>query len=509
MLIKPLNRIARTRDRNVNRTMAEDYVISICPYAAKGLVTILTKRSRICRVINPLNKEDYTDELPFTVMRHSRIVVYFSDNLVEILATLKILALFCRLSQQPLRAFIISSCRADWLYRTLSCLTNRNRGSLVALRLVPAGITVQALLSLFENWNNAVLLTEQAHSIENLTGIRPKGLSSRELETILRSLLGENMIQQSRQLGLSYKTLYTQHIAGIRKLLGEFPHLAHRQKKCFRSGAFLTLATTEMKFTPLELDFEQAIHKGDVFVVFQPITDAHFQVQGFEILIRWLRNGREYQAGEFLPQINSYYSWLLLTAFVINEAVTQINRTSGTWYFSVNIPRCVAESTAMLKMVTIARRQLRNPRHARRLVFEFSETIDVTQGEAMKNALHLLHSEHPVMLDDCFSSGSVLFPVRQLQFSGYKLDMSIVNNFMHNSHDDVLIKMLANYCRQTDRMCIAEGVDSPEKFDALAKAGVTSFQGYYISCPISRANLDKTVALLDLRHLRGKDAPTI
>lgn len=506
MLIKTMNQTATKKDCNVTRAPAEDCVITTCPYAATGLVTLLTSGGRRCRVINPWSSEACMAKTPFISMRDSRVVVYFSDNLAEMLATLKILSLLCTLSQYPLPVLILGSCRADWLYRTLRSLTLSSGDSLAAFRVVPVGITVQALWQILENWNSAVLLAGQAQSIEDLTGIRPEGLSSRELETVLRALYGESMIQQSRQLGLSVKTLYAQHISGIRKLLDEFPHLARRLPRCNRPGSYLPPAPTDMKLSSLELDFEQGVHKGDVFVVFQPITDSDLQVQGFELLIRWLRDDRELQAGEFLPHIRSTRSWLLLTAFVINEAVRQINQTHGAWYFTVNIPRCVAESSGLMRMVTIARSQLRNIQHASRLVFEFSETTDVTQGQAMKSFRQLLHAGHLVLLDDCFSRSSVLFPVRQVQFSGYKLDMSVVNSFMHNHHDDSLMKVLISYCRLTDAMCIAEGVDSPEKFDALVKAGVTSFQGYYISRPVSREALDETVVLLNNRHSSRKDA---
>ena len=45
-----------------------------------------------------------------------------------------------------------------------------------------------------------------------------------------------------------------------------------------------------------------------------------------------------------------------------------------------------------------------------------------------------------VMLDDCFSQGSVIFPARRLHFNAYKLDMSIVNDAQHDPKALALIK---------------------------------------------------------------------
>ncbi len=69
-----------------------------------------------------------------------------------------------------------------------------------------------------------------------------------------------------------------------------------------------------------------------------------------------------------------------------------------------------------------------------------------------------------------------MFPVRIARFSGYKLDMSIINELHSDSHVLALIKSLVYYCQLTQSCCIAEGVDSIEKFNLLKALGVNSFQ---------------------------------
>ncbi len=67
---------------------------------------------------------------------------------------------------------------------------------------------------------------------------------------------------------------------------------------------------------------------------------------------------------------------LLLTAFVLQEAVQNINEYPCTFYFSVNIPSSLADSDSLLRMVEAARQQLRQPEGVARLVLEYAETID-------------------------------------------------------------------------------------------------------------------------------------
>ncbi|SCC65457.1 EAL domain-containing protein, partial [Kosakonia oryziphila] len=258
--------------------------------------------------------------------------------------------------------------------------------------------------------------------------------------------------------------------------------------------------STNGRLSPEEQAFELAVHQGHVFPVFQPVTDRHYETKGFEILIRWRRDGQEMQPADFLPNIRSPGNWLLLTAFVISEAVRQINATAGDWYFAINVPAFVAGSKALISMLETARQQLNDPTRAERLVLEFSETTDVSRSGVKENIREMQRGGHRILLDDCFSSHSVTFPARQVRFNGYKLDKSIVDTFMHNHHDASLIQSLVVYCQLNDVECIAEGVDSPEKFNALCRAGVTGFQGYYLSGPVYRESLDETVRQLQTRH---------
>ncbi len=118
-----------------------------------------------------------------------------------------------------------------------------------------------------------------------------------------------------------------------------------------------------------------------------------------------------------------------------------INEYPGAFYFSVNIPSSLADSDSLLRMVEAARQQLRQPEGVARLVLEYAETIDFRQQS--RSAAHVAQLQRAgvrVMLDDCFSQGSVIFPARRLHFNAYKLDMSIVNDAQHDPKALALIK---------------------------------------------------------------------
>ncbi len=195
-----------------------------------------------------------------------------------------------------------------------------------------------------------------------------------------------------------------------------------------------------------------------------------------EILIRWRHRGQVLHPQTFLPHFRADYTWLLLTAFVLQEAVQNINEYPGTFYFSVNIPSSLADSDSLLRMVEAARQQLRQPEGVARLVLEYAETIDFRhQSRSAAHVAQLQRAGVRVMLDDCFSQGSVIFPARRLHFNAYKLDMSIVNDAQHDPKALALIKSLAYYCQLSDSRCVAEGVDSLAKFTQLKSLGINRF----------------------------------
>ncbi len=130
----------------------------------------------------------------------------------------------------------------------------------------------------------------------------------------------------------------------------------------------------------------------------------------------------------------------------------------GTFYFSVNIPSSLADSDSLLRMVEAARQQLRQPEGVARLVLEYAETIDFRhQSRSAAHVAQLQRAGVRVMLDDCFSQGSVIFPARRLHFNAYKLDMSIVNDAQHDPKALALIKKLPGLLLPVKRQSLCGG----------------------------------------------------
>jgi EAL domain-containing protein (putative c-di-GMP-specific phosphodiesterase class I) len=421
-----------------------------------------------------------------------RVVVFLPESPVWLLSTLKRAAMLLEQSVTPLPMLFLSRSPASWLWYTLLHQVN-DRCRLSKVQAAASDLPVACLTTLLRDsiLEKYPSLQQLADEEMRVAGKRPTGLTQPELNAILGLLCGYSASVQAKRGGISHKTLYNQRTAGLKKMVKYHPQMA-----AHFPGSKIREQESEptSALTAFEREFVHAIHSRQVFPVFQPITDEHHQIMGIEILSRWNRNGNILHAGDFLPQLRSEYAWLMLTAFVLQEAVQNINQHLGEFYFSVNIPAAVASNENLIRMMETARQQMHQGQMAERLALELAENTNLNlHGKIAENIIQLQKSGFRIMLDDCYSQSSVLFPVRTCNLNAYKLDKSIVNDIQRDPHALALIRSLVYYCKLTGSVCIAEGVEDMETFLQLKNEGVCFFQGYMISPPVVKKELNEMI----------------
>lgn len=472
-----------------------DYILSPCSLVADGLVKVMMANS-----MQPVVLPSDATTLPGDADIR-RIIVFLPETPARLLTTLQQAAAFLEHSATPLPMLILSRSPASWLWHTLLHQVIDHH-LLSEVRSAASDLPVPSLTAVLQDYilQRYPSLKQLADEEIRLGGKRPGGLTRPELNAILGLLSGYSVNAQAKRRGISHKTLYNQRTAGLKKMVEHYPQLATRFPGSQTKGQ---KSQPDAALSAFEREFVHAIHCRQIFPVFQPITDDRMRLKGLEILSRWRQKGQVLLPGEFLPQIRSAYAWLVLTAFVLREAVENINLHPGEFYFSVNIPAAIASNDNLIRMLETARQQLREPHLSSRLVLEFAETLDLNlQSKIADNISRLRKQGFAIMLDDCFSQSSVMFPVRSVSFSAYKLDMSIVNDMQRDPHALALIKSLLYYCQLTGSRCVAEGVDSLDKFNRLKALGIDRFQGYLISPPVERENVSDLIhQLLSGRNL--------
>ncbi|MCR2770628.1 EAL domain-containing protein [Enterobacter kobei] len=477
-----------------HRNVARDdrrFVISTCGFTFQGYALLLKKYGIDASHIH-FEGDDVCQRDGENILNNQQahIVVFPGKGIVTLLESLTRLASVLNALPVIRCVTLYSDIPDSWLYRTLGSLLHNNH-QLSLIRIA----SVSDVINCFHTHNKGF----KDHSRllrDHCLGYSPqenlKWLTRREIDVLLNFYRGMSVKDLCEKLELSNKTVYTHRKEGVQKLhyikrwLND-PHnfKAERSHKNHRLKA---------EFTDKEADIFNALVKREIFPAYQIITDRDKKGVGFEILIRWNKNGKIVKPACFLNDISNHEIWLKITALVIHAAVSGINKYNGKFYFSVNIPPRLASGKALPEMARKAIGMLLKPQWAEKLVFEFAEDIDVTKDKKIPETMrHLRNTGCRLFLDDCFSNHHTMFPVRQVHFDGLKLDRDIVEHFVANDNDYNLIKAIQIYSDMTGTDCIAEGVDSEEKFEKLVELGVKNFQGYYLSRAVKEEELDRMV----------------
>lgn len=469
------------------------FVISTCGFTFQGYHLLLKKYGiETAHIHFDGDALSDPDKENILIHQNAHIVVFLGKGTVALLESLTRLASVLNSLPVIRRVTLYGDIPDSWLYRTLGSLLN-NSHQLSLIRIA----SVSDVITCFHTHNNGFkdrsrLLRD--YYLDCSSSEKLKWLTRREVDVLLNFYRGMSIKDLCDKLRLSNKTVYTHRKEGLQKL-----HCIKRwlnEPRNVKVERRIKSQNQRVDFTDKEAEIFNALVKREIFPAYQIITDRDKKGVGFEILIRWNKNGKIVKPARFLNDIANYEVWLKITAMVIHAAVSGINKYNGKFYFSVNIPPRLASGNALPEMARKAIGMLLNPQWAEKLVFEFAEDIDVTKDKSIPETMrHLRKTGCKLFLDDCFSSHHAMFPVRQVHFDGLKLDRDIVDQFVANDNDYNLIKAIQIYSDMTGTACIAEGVDSEEKFEKLVELGVKNFQGYYLSRAVKEEELDRMVRL--------------
>ncbi len=141
------------------------------------------------------------------------------DDPLWMLTTLRQAARLLDQALQPLPMLILSRSPAIWLWQTLLYQVS-HPDRLRNVHTAPADLSCTELADRLEN---APRLERLASEAALLNDKRAAGLSHAEFKVILALLQGQTIGEQARRLRLSQKTLYTQRLAGVKKLVEYHP----------------------------------------------------------------------------------------------------------------------------------------------------------------------------------------------------------------------------------------------------------------------------------------------
>ncbi len=232
----------------------------------------------------------------------------------------------------------------------------------------------------------------------------------------------------------------------------------------------------------------QAVDEGLLVLHYQPkISTNTGRVEGVEALVRWSHP----QLGlvspiEFIPLAE--YTGLIkpITHWVLETALRQCAawRSRGLDLpISVN---CSARNLLEEDLPGAIGDRLRAfDLPADRLTLEITETAIIEDPRrALDVVTELAALGVRISIDDFGTGYSSLNYLKRLPADEIKIDKSFVMGMASHEDDAVIVRSTVDLAHNLGLRAVAEGVDSKEVFDRLARLGCDSAQGYYFSRPL-------------------------
>jgi len=235
----------------------------------------------------------------------------------------------------------------------------------------------------------------------------------------------------------------------------------------------------------LEHDFREALELGQVVAYYQPkVRLLQGELTGYEALARWEHPTRGLMSpAEFIPMAERTGLIVPLGQRMLEESCAMLAMNPGIPAISVNVsPLQMAESDWMGSVVATTERFGVEPA---RVILELTETaIFRLTDEARRFLLELTALGFGLHVDDFGTGFSSVSNLRDLPVTGLKLDMTFVRNLTADDHSGLaLVRGLAGLANGLGLETIAEGVETPEQAELLARTGWSEAQGYLYGRP--------------------------
>jgi diguanylate cyclase (GGDEF)-like protein len=346
--------------------------------------------------------------------------------------------------------------------------------------------------------------------------LAPDILSEVEVEKVAERLL--QTISEPRDLrgrrvairGSIGIAIYPENGDSVESLMSNADNAMYQAKASQdRSAVFFTeeMNTRLRVRMQLEEDLNIAVELGQLALHFQPIVDAAGpNHRGAEALLRWHHPDRGLiSPSEFIPLAEATGQIVRIGEWVLEQAC----RRWSAWHRGGLNPGFLAINVSRIQFRKRFSKRLGELMSAhgvppQALELEITESVLLDDHQDVAEELNNLRAAGVRLSLDDFGTGySSLSYLKRFRFDVLKIDRSFVAGLPGNPDDVSLVKAILAMASGLDLRVLAEGVESPEQLDFLARQGCDFAQGYLIARPM---NEEAYHAYLKDRQAQGEAA---
>jgi EAL domain-containing protein (putative c-di-GMP-specific phosphodiesterase class I) len=261
-------------------------------------------------------------------------------------------------------------------------------------------------------------------------------------------------------------------------------------------------------------DLEQAIERSELLVYYQPtirrFADNTWDIAAVEALLRWDHPIRGLLTPDaFLSMGEQHGLSRAMTDFVIQRGVQQLRSWQA---MRLNIGLRINIAATLISDIdfpdrleaTLAEQSVEPDA----LTLEVTETAMLEQRPDTFDILTRLRIKNINLAIDDFGIGySSLTQLFRMPFNEMKIDKSLVLRVTESKEASIMVDALVALAHKLNLSVCAEGVEDEATLAFLGTVGCDSAQGYYVSPPVSAAEILRVIAHWDEKqHRRAAEA---
>jgi diguanylate cyclase (GGDEF)-like protein/PAS domain S-box-containing protein len=238
----------------------------------------------------------------------------------------------------------------------------------------------------------------------------------------------------------------------------------------------------------LEADLREGMARGEFLLHYQPQANGEGRLLGAEALVRWQHPVRGLVPPDgFIPTAEASGLILPLGRWILHAACMQLVAWSAQpamshLSLSVNVSARQFRQPDFVQEVFAVLEDTGAPPSLLELELTESQLVDDIESVVAKMGA-LKERGVRFSLDDFGTGYSSLSYLKRLPLDQLKIDQSFVRDLLSDPDDAAIVKTIVALGQSLELDVIAEGVETIEQRDALARLGCQLYQGYWLGRP--------------------------
>ncbi len=284
-------------------------------------------------------------------------------------------------------------------------------------------------------------------------------------------------------------SIFPQNAQTADELIAFADSAMYRAKESGRNNAKFydgTMHAHVLERMGLEQDLRQALSRGELRLLFQPIVDMPSRrITGAEALLRWQHPLLgELSPATFIPIAEETGVIVEISRWVLREACSKAAqmRRNGASNFQISVNLSPRDFYEQDLAATLAAVLAETGLPAEALSLEITESVVL--NDLALDALHrIAQMQVNIVVDDFGTGYSSLSYIKRLPVKTIKIDKSFIDDVAIDAYDQGIVKAIATLGNTLGLRVIAEGIESESQYEFLRSLKCEYAQGYFFYRP--------------------------